>query len=104
MGAWCDAAAERRGGHGRVERFRDDVDVLSTQRVNRAVLPFMRDRGRGLPVWVGFSSTRGGHPPFLGPYVAARAAMNALAESYAAEPIKFGFGIETTLMVHGAGH
>ncbi|MEV8098272.1 SDR family oxidoreductase [Kitasatospora sp. NPDC085879] len=77
-----------------------DVNVLSAQRVNRAVLPIMRPQGQGLLVWVGSSSTRGGHPPFLAPYFAAKAAMDALAESYAAELIKFG--IETTLVVPGA--
>lgn len=77
-----------------------DVNVLSTQRVNRAVLPIMRRRRRGLLVWVGSSSPRGGHPPFLAPYFAAKAAMDALAESYAAELIKFG--IETTIVVPGA--
>ncbi|MEU0943586.1 SDR family NAD(P)-dependent oxidoreductase [Streptomyces canus] len=77
-----------------------DVNVLSTQRVNRTVLPIMRNRGQGLLVWVGSSSTRGGHPPFLAPYFAAKAAMDALAESYAAELIKFG--IETTLVIPGA--
>lgn len=77
-----------------------DINVLSTQRVNRTVLPIMRRRQRGLLVWVGSSSTRGGHPPFLAPYFAAKAAMDALAESYAAELIKFG--IETTLVIPGA--
>ncbi|WP_427164423.1 SDR family NAD(P)-dependent oxidoreductase [Streptomyces sp. C1-1] len=77
-----------------------DINVLSTQRVNRTVLPIMRRRGRGLLVWVGSSSTRGGHPPFLAPYFAAKAAMDALAESYAAELIKFG--VETTLVIPGA--
>ncbi|MGW3098767.1 SDR family NAD(P)-dependent oxidoreductase [Streptomyces sp. NPDC001102] len=77
-----------------------DINVLSTQRVNRAVLPIMRRRGQGLLVWVGSSSTRGGHPPFLAPYFAAKAAMDALAESYAAEAVKFG--IETTLVIPGA--
>ncbi|MFD7661181.1 SDR family NAD(P)-dependent oxidoreductase [Streptomyces sp. NPDC059788] len=77
-----------------------DINVLSTQRVNRAVLPAMRHRRQGLLVWVGSSSTRGGHPPFLAPYFAAKAAMDALAESYAAELVKFG--IETTLVVPGA--
>jgi NAD(P)-dependent dehydrogenase (short-subunit alcohol dehydrogenase family) len=77
-----------------------DVNVLSTQRVNRAVLPALRARGRGHLVWIGSSSTRGGHPPFLGPYFAAKAAMDALAESYAAELIKYG--IDTTIVVPGA--
>ena len=77
-----------------------DVNVLSTQRVNRAVLPAMRERGSGLLVWVGSSSTRGGHPPFLGPYFAAKAGMDALAESYAAEVARYG--IDTTIVVPGA--
>jgi NAD(P)-dependent dehydrogenase (short-subunit alcohol dehydrogenase family) len=49
---------------------------------------------------VGSSSTRGGHPPFLAPYFAAKAGMDALAESYAAELIKFG--IDTVIVVPGA--
>jgi NAD(P)-dependent dehydrogenase (short-subunit alcohol dehydrogenase family) len=77
-----------------------DINVLSTQRVNRTVLPLMRRQGRGLLLWVGSSSTRGGHPPFLAPYFAAKAAMDALAESYAAEVVKYG--IETTLVIPGA--
>jgi NAD(P)-dependent dehydrogenase (short-subunit alcohol dehydrogenase family) len=77
-----------------------DVNVLSTQRVNRAVLPVLRSQGHGLLVWVGSSSSRGGHPPFLAPYFAAKAGMDALAESYAAELIKFG--IDTVIVVPGA--
>jgi NAD(P)-dependent dehydrogenase (short-subunit alcohol dehydrogenase family) len=77
-----------------------DVNVLSTQRVNRAALPHLRARGQGLLVWVASSSTRGGHPPFLAPYFAAKAGMDALAESYAAELIKFG--IDTVIVVPGA--
>jgi NAD(P)-dependent dehydrogenase (short-subunit alcohol dehydrogenase family) len=49
---------------------------------------------------VGSSSTRGGCPPFLGPYFAAKAAGDALAVSYAGELIRFG--IETTIVVPGA--
>jgi NAD(P)-dependent dehydrogenase (short-subunit alcohol dehydrogenase family) len=77
-----------------------DVNVLSTQRVNRAALPILRRQGDGLLVWVASSSTRGGHPPFLAPYFAAKAGMDAIAESYAAEVIKFG--IDTTIVVPGA--
>lgn len=77
-----------------------DVNVLSTQRVNRAVLPHLRGQGSGLLVWVGSSSTRGGHPPFLAPYFAAKAGMDTLAESYAAELARFG--IETVILVPGA--
>ncbi|GBQ77967.1 dehydrogenase [Acetobacter malorum DSM 14337] len=77
-----------------------DVNVLSTQRLNRAALPHMRERGQGLVVWVSSSSTRGGTPPFLGPYFAAKAAMDALAISYAGELTQWG--IETTIVVPGA--
>lgn len=77
-----------------------DVNVVGAQRVARAALPHMRDRRSGLVVWVGSSSTRGGHPPFLAPYFAAKAGMDALAESYAAELIRFG--IDTTIVVPGA--
>jgi NAD(P)-dependent dehydrogenase (short-subunit alcohol dehydrogenase family) len=77
-----------------------DVNVLGAQRVNRAALPHLRARGRGLLVWVGSSSTRGGTPPFLAPYFAAKAAMDALAVSYATELSLWG--VETTIMVPGA--
>lgn len=77
-----------------------DTNVVGAQRVNRAALPHLRARGSGLLVWVGSSSTRGGCPPFLGPYFAAKAAMDALAASYAGEIIRFG--IETSIVVPGA--
>ena len=77
-----------------------DVNVLGAQRVNRAALPHLRGRGQGLLVWVGSSSTRGGTPPFLGPYFAAKAAMDALAVTYSTELARWG--IETTIMVPGA--
>jgi NAD(P)-dependent dehydrogenase (short-subunit alcohol dehydrogenase family) len=77
-----------------------DVNVLGTQRVNRAALPLLRKQGKGLLVWVGSSSTRGGTPPFLAPYFAAKAAMDALAVSYSTELALWG--IETTIVVPGA--
>lgn len=77
-----------------------DINVLSTQRVNRAALPHLRKQGRGLLVWVSSSSARGGTPPFLAPYFAAKAAMDSLAVSYAAEVARFG--IETSIVVPGA--
>lgn len=77
-----------------------DVNVLGTQRVNRAALPAMRRQGRGLLLWVSSSSTRGGTPPFLAPYFAAKAAMDSLAVSYAGELTRWG--IETSIMVPGA--
>lgn len=77
-----------------------DINVLSTQRVNRAALPHTRKRGQGLVVWVSSSSTRGGTPPYLSPYFAAKAAMDSLAVSYASELSRWG--IETSIIVPGA--
>lgn len=77
-----------------------DVNVLGAQRVNRAALPQLRAQGRGLLVWVGSSSTRGGTPPFLAPYFAAKAAMDSLAVSYAAELARWG--IESSIILPGA--
>ena len=77
-----------------------DVNVLGTQRVNRAALPYMRKQRRGLLLWIGSTSTRGGTPPFLAPYFAAKAAMDALAVSYASELARWG--IETSIIVPGA--
>jgi len=77
-----------------------DVNVLGAQRVNRAALPHLRARRSGLVVWVGSSSTRGGCPPFLAPYFGAKAAMDAIAVSYAGELIRFG--VDTSIIVPGA--
>ncbi len=77
-----------------------DVNVLGTQRVNRAALPHLRGQRSGLLLWVGSSSTRGGTPPFLAPYFAAKAGMDALAVSYASELARWG--IETSILVPGA--
>ncbi|QHN05117.1 SDR family oxidoreductase [Granulicella sp. WH15] len=77
-----------------------DVNVLSTQRVNRAALPVLRKQGQGLVVWVGSTSTRGGTPPYLAPYFAAKAGMDALAISYAGELARWN--VETSIIVPGA--
>ena len=77
-----------------------DVNVLSTQRVNRAALPQLRKQGRGLLVWVSSSSSAGGTPPYLAPYFAAKAGMDALAVVYARELSRWG--IETSIIVPGA--
>lgn len=77
-----------------------DINVLSTQRVNRAALPHMRRQGKGLLVWVSSSSTAGGTPPYLAPYFAAKAGMDALAVSYAGELARWG--VETSIIVPGA--
>jgi NAD(P)-dependent dehydrogenase (short-subunit alcohol dehydrogenase family) len=77
-----------------------DVNVLSTQRVNRAALPQMRTQRGGLLVWVSSSSSAGGTPPYLSPYFAAKAAMDSLAVQYAREVARWG--IETSIVVPGA--
>lgn len=77
-----------------------DINVLSTQRVNRAALPQLRKQGRGLLVWVSSSSSAGGTPPYLAPYFAAKAGMDAMAVVYARELTRWG--IETSIIVPGA--
>ena len=77
-----------------------DINVLSTQRVNRAALPQLRKQGKGLLVWVSSSSSAGGTPPYLAPYFAAKAAMDAMAVVYARELSRWG--IETSIIVPGA--
>jgi NAD(P)-dependent dehydrogenase (short-subunit alcohol dehydrogenase family) len=84
-----------------------DTNVVGTQRLNRAALPHLRAQRDGLLVWVGSSSTRGGTPPYLTPYFAAKAAMDSFAVGYAAEVARFG--IDTTIVVpgsftHGTNH
>ncbi|WP_186060422.1 SDR family oxidoreductase [Burkholderia gladioli] len=77
-----------------------DVNVLSTQRVNRAVLPHLRRQREGLVMWVSSSSVTGGTPPYLSPYFAAKAAMDTVAVLYARELSRWG--IETSIIVPGA--
>ncbi len=77
-----------------------DINVVGAQRLNRAALPHMRRAGGGsLVVWIGSTSTRGGTPPYLAPYFAAKAAMDSLAVSYAGELALWG--IETVIVVPG---
>src|ERR1700719_3263576 len=77
-----------------------DINVLSTQRVNRAALPQLRKQRQGLLIWVSSSSSAGGTPPYLAPYFAAKAGMDALAVIYARELTRWG--IETSIIVPGA--
>lgn len=77
-----------------------DINVLGPQRLNRAALPHMRRAsGEALLVWIGSTSTRGGTPPYLAPYFAAKAAMDSLAISYAGELARWG--IETVIASPG---
>ncbi|GGP73865.1 SDR family NAD(P)-dependent oxidoreductase [Saccharothrix coeruleofusca] len=75
-----------------------DINALGAHRVNRAALPHMREMRSGVLLYVG--STIGvTTPPFLGPYVVAKAAFDALAvvTSYETHP----FGIETSIVMPG---
>lgn len=75
-----------------------DIDVLGAQRVNRAALPHMRERGTGTLLYVGSTSIID-VPPFLGPYVASKAAFDVLAQAtrYEVAPL----GIESVIVMPG---
>jgi NAD(P)-dependent dehydrogenase (short-subunit alcohol dehydrogenase family) len=66
-----------------IEQVREllDVNVLGSARLNRAVLPHMRERGSGLLVHV---TSIGGRLtiPFYGLYCVSKYALEALAEAY----------------------
>jgi NAD(P)-dependent dehydrogenase (short-subunit alcohol dehydrogenase family) len=68
-------------------------------RVNRKVLPHMRWRGTGTLIYVGSTPTVD-VPPLMAPYVASKAAFDALAQTTAYEVGQFG--IETTIVMPGA--
>jgi NAD(P)-dependent dehydrogenase (short-subunit alcohol dehydrogenase family) len=76
-----------------------DVNTLGVQRLNRAALPHLREQGRGTLLYVG-STIPVTTPPFLGPYVVSKAAMDSLAlvTSYEVAPL----GIETVIVMPGA--
>lgn len=91
---------------GYVEAFTDqdvmrliDVNAVGAHRVNRAVLPYFRQRRAGVLMYVG-STIPVTTPPFLGPYVVSKAAMDALAVVTAYEAN--AFGIETVIVMPGA--
>lgn len=76
-----------------------DTNAVSWLRVNRAALPAMRRQGHGLLIYIG-STTANIFEPFMGPYVASKAAGDALAEVMSFEVSKFG--IESVIVVPGA--
>ncbi len=77
-----------------------DTNFLGAQRVNRAILPQLRAQESGLMLWISSTTTKGGFPPFMGPYAAAKAAMDSLAITLSYEIARFG--IETSIVVPGA--
>jgi NAD(P)-dependent dehydrogenase (short-subunit alcohol dehydrogenase family) len=102
-------AVVHNAGHlfiGYVEAFTDDdlarlldVNAIGAHRVNRAVLPHLRERRSGTLVYVG-STILVTTPPFFGPYVASKAAFDALAVVTSYEVSQFG--IETSIVMPGA--
>jgi NAD(P)-dependent dehydrogenase (short-subunit alcohol dehydrogenase family) len=75
-----------------------DVNVFGIQRVNRAVLPAMRERGSGLLIHV--SSSMGRLViPFAAPYTATKYAVEGLAESYRYELA--GTGVDVVVVEPG---
>lgn len=75
-----------------------DATVVGAQRINRAALPHMRYSGDGLVVWI--SSSRDRDLPYLAPYSAVKAGLEALAAGYALELAQWG--IENTIVVPGS--
>ncbi|MEV4604138.1 SDR family NAD(P)-dependent oxidoreductase [Amycolatopsis sp. NPDC049253] len=76
-----------------------DAHVLSTQRVNRCVLPRMRERQEGLLVWVVPANHEAKGAPYLALHSEAVTMIDHLAASYARELTEFG--VETTIVVPG---
>ncbi len=75
-----------------------DVNVFGVQRVMRAVLPFLREQGKGTIIQI--SSCIGRITlPFYGPYIASKWALEALSENYRSE--LSGFGIESCIVEPG---
>ncbi len=87
------------GAHGLQENFSAadfqnlfNINVFGVQRMIRAVLPGMRDRGDGLILNI--SSLLGRVAlPFYGPYNASKWALEAMSENYRAELSQFGVDI-----------
>jgi NADP-dependent 3-hydroxy acid dehydrogenase YdfG len=75
-----------------------DVNVFGVHRVMRAVLPFLRQKGKGTIIHtsscIGRVTT-----PFLASYSASKYALESLAEGYRAE--LSGFGIESCIVEPG---
>ncbi len=75
-----------------------DINVFGIQRINRAALPYLREKNSGLIIYV--SSLLGRISlPFYGPYNASKWAVEALAENYRVE--LSGFGIDSCIVEPG---
>lgn len=66
-----------------------EVNVFGVQRMNRAVVPYFREKKKGLIIYT--SSLLGRIAlPFYGPYQASKWALEAMAENYRVELSTFG--------------
>lgn len=75
-----------------------DINVFGIQRMNRAVVPYFREKKNGLIVYT--SSLLGRIAlPFYGAYQSSKWALEALAENYRVE--LSGFGIENCIVEPG---
>ena len=75
-----------------------DINVFGVQRMNRAVVPYFREKKNGLIVYT--SSLLGRIAlPFYGAYQSSKWALEALAENYRVE--LSGFGIENCIVEPG---
>ena len=69
-----------------------DINVYGVQRINRAVLPYLRKRNSGLLIFI--SSLLGRITvPFYGPYNASKWAVEAMAENYRIELSSIGVDV-----------
>jgi len=75
-----------------------DVNVFGVQRVNRAVLPYLRQQGSGLLIHISSLLGRIAYP-FHGPYNATKWAVEALAENYRVE--LSGLGVDSCIIEPG---
>ncbi|MFH1725424.1 MAG: SDR family oxidoreductase [Elusimicrobiota bacterium] len=76
-----------------------DANVFGALRVNRAVLPYMRERRSGLLIYISSTAARV-CSPFIGSYNAAKAASESIAETLRYELASFG--IESAIVEPGA--
>jgi NAD(P)-dependent dehydrogenase (short-subunit alcohol dehydrogenase family) len=75
-----------------------DINVFGVQRMNRAVIPYLRDKEDGLIIYT--SSLLGRIAlPFYGAYQASKWALEAMAENYRVE--LSSFGIENCIVEPG---
>jgi hypothetical protein len=86
-------------GHMKAEEVTEFGDILSGNKVHNGANVMAVDRESGT-LWVSSSSSAGGTPPYLAPYFASKAGMDAMAIQYARELALWG--IETSIIVPGA--